>query len=385
MKKYIFLLGTTPKLSNAEVRSVFVGEDFEELTENALQMTYDGEFDAEKVMSCLGGTVKILEVRDELPKESTAEQLQTFLVGKLVDSGEAKIKLAVSEIGRNHLKSLDGIGIKRELIARGVKVRYIDGPRTGISAAILIHQKTVQEWYFVETKTKIVLAKTLVAQNIDEWTHRDRMKPYSDRRKGMLPPKLARIMVNLALGRRIWDEDNQDLVLYDPFCGSGTVLMETAFYDLSLAGSDLDVKAVLGTGENMDWLQAEYDLEVKTKLLTQDVSQVRPDALPDKVDFLVTEPFLGKPTPKQSELAGIFRGLEKLYLGAFKNWTRLLRPGATLVVVLPTVKTDIRAHHLHGFLDKINALGYTRQSGDGFLYHRPNAVVQREIHVLRFK
>ena len=32
------------------------------------------------------------------------------------------------------------------------------------------------------------------------WFKRDRAKPYSDRHKGLLPPKIARILVNLALG-----------------------------------------------------------------------------------------------------------------------------------------------------------------------------------------
>ncbi|MDO5561154.1 MAG: hypothetical protein Q4G02_00015, partial [bacterium] len=103
------------------------------------------------------------------------------------------------------------------------------------------------------------------------------------------------------------------------------------------------------------------------------------------VDFIVTEPFLGKQTPKSSELNGIFRGLEKMYWGAFRHWTQILRPGSKIVIVMPRVHADNgQVFTLDSLLDKLAALGYNKQSRELF-YARPQAIVEREIAVFEYR
>jgi tRNA G10 N-methylase Trm11 len=53
----------------------------------------------------------------------------------------------------------------------------------------------------------------------------------------MIPPKLAQVMINLA---RRDEADFQDKILFDPFCGSGTILMEAYLMGIkNIIGSDL--------------------------------------------------------------------------------------------------------------------------------------------------
>jgi tRNA G10 N-methylase Trm11 len=385
MKKYIFLLGTNQDLSLAELESVFAAGKITPLSAGAVFVETKTALTPSEIIDCLGGTVKILEYLADLPKGSEVKQLEKYFIDFISEQGLDKVKLAVSEVGRDHLPKLDAMSIKRGLETYGTKVRFIDGQRSGLGAAILSHQHSVTEYYLIEAADKIISAKTLAVQDIDEWTLRDRSKPYSDRKKGMLPPKLARIMLNLAVGERILQNDNSDIRVYDAFCGSGTVLLEAALDGFSVVGTDLDVKAVLGTGENLDWLGETYSLTISSKLVTGEVSNIKADQIGGQVDYLVTEPFLGKPTPKIRDLTGIFRGLEKMYLGAFKNWTRLLKKGSTVVVVLPRVAQGGKVFDLHAFLDKIKAFGYTMSSEKSYLYSRPGAIVEREIVKLKFE
>jgi len=53
----------------------------------------------------------------------------------------------------------------------------------------------------------------------------------------------------------------------DPFCGSGTFLMEAALLGFSkICGSDASDKAVADTKENMEWLQNFYKVNPKIEL-----------------------------------------------------------------------------------------------------------------------
>src|SRR5581483_12120222 len=45
-----------------------------------------------------------------------------------------------------------------------------------------------------------IIARTTEVQDIDSYTLRDRGRPKRDARVGMMPPKLAQIIINLAVG-----------------------------------------------------------------------------------------------------------------------------------------------------------------------------------------
>src|SRR5438132_1608433 len=85
-------------------------------------------------------------------------------------------------------------------------------------------------------KLLTILAQTVKVQDIAAYAQRDQARPKRYAKVGMLPPKLAQIIINLAVGRL---PDNQlasicdipageqiprphlELTLLDPFCGTG--------------------------------------------------------------------------------------------------------------------------------------------------------------------
>lgn len=375
MPTYLCVLGSTPELSLAELKSVLPDQKVELIHAGIASVELETDQRAMEIMDVLGGTIKIL--RHEQTVTTTTPTELTSLVVETLAHGEGKVTFSVAEIGRDHLPKIELTDIKQQLKDQGISARYVEGPRAGLSASVLLHHSQVKECVFIQTDTGVILGKTVAIQNIDEWTHRDRSKPYADRRKGMLPPKVARMMVNLATRGVVGG------TLYDPFCGTGTVLAEALLMGCHVIGSDLDETAAQGTETNLSWLKETYDVRGQSRVFASDVTQVHPSQFPQPVEYIVTEPFLGKQTPRPEQLANIFKGLEKLYLGAFKAWTKILADNARIVIIFPRVQVGKHTAHLKSLIDKLDTLGYTMES-EPLNYHRPNAVVERDIHIFKY-
>src|SRR5690606_4224587 len=82
-------------------------------------------------------------------------------------------------------------------------------------------------------KNGIIVAESSGTQNITALARRDQGRPKRDAFVGMLPPKLALLMLNLAAGGL--DPEKSHRVL-DPFCGTGVVLQEAALQGYSVYG-----------------------------------------------------------------------------------------------------------------------------------------------------
>ena len=93
------------------------------------------------------------------------------------------------------------------------------------------------EYNFLEVSGKSYLGITLFCQDIDAYTRRDTEK-IRDMDVGMLPPKLAQIMIHLACEREN-AHSHKISSLYDPFVGLGTIPIEALNMGLTrVIGSD---------------------------------------------------------------------------------------------------------------------------------------------------
>jgi tRNA G10 N-methylase Trm11 len=382
MPNYYFQLGSTPELSWQELQTVLSNIELERVSVDLVKANLADDQTAQQYIQILGGTIKILKelaVAESLTKAQITQKFADIILANKPNT------FAIAEWGRDHLPKIEATEIKSLVRAAGFNPSYKDQTRHGLSAALLLHHPDIFEIIVIQIPQGLIFAQTLSVQNIDEWSTRDRGKPYFDRKKGMLPPKVARMMVNLALGDTVLNQDLADQqVIYDPFCGSGTILLESLMLGRSVIGSDLDPDSVNGTQQNVDWLKNEYQLPESLTFqgLVQDATHVSNKSLTKPVTHIVTEPFLGKPTPQEAEVANIFKGLEKLYLGVFKQWQTILADQAEVVIVLPLVETSRHTFNLEGLIDKLANLGYTTVF-QPIIYKRPQAIVQRQI--IKFK
>ena len=235
-----------------------------------------------------------------------------------------------------------GSTVKRELAGYGKKSKFM-GFSKERKHPQLSHVEVLKK-NFVENKAEILfcvgkertfVATTIAVHNPFEFQKRDVCKPIQ-RKIFAIPPRLARIMVNLAAC-------TEGKVLVDPFCGVGTILEEALLSKAEVIGVDINRWCVEATSRNMEWLKAEYSLEnAEYRVLQGDVRKLSQKVGWKQIDCVATEPDLGpalRQIPTTLYAIRIVVKLEPLYHGLLEEAYKVLKSGGRLVLVLPYIKT----------------------------------------------
>jgi tRNA G10 N-methylase Trm11 len=219
-------------------------------------------------------------------------------------------------------------------------------------------------------------------QDISDYTKRDFGIPKPDAVSGMLPPKLAQSMINLAVGSR------EDVAVYDPFCGNGRMLLEGALLNLQVYGSDISEKQVEASLENLEWLRKTYNQATRDEKIWQADATEGPRRLLGEKFVIVTEPYLGKPLrsplkPEQKE--EWLRELANLYIAFFKYWSKAPEKPTNMLVVFPKamVAGGGNASLFSNLVDRLREIGYSAEVL--FSYSRPDSIVHRDLVQISFR
>lgn len=378
MSSYFLLLGNTPQLSLAELKALAPDKEPSLISKHLAKIDLEDDQQAQQLQEILGGTFKIIK-----PVLSLSYQYQAALdeITAYLKNKDEKVEFGLTALEQTELE-IEAKEVKKQLKKDGVKSRFRRGSTWGLSAAILQHETKTIDLFIIKKQDKFLLTETTAFQDLDGWIARDRNKPYTAARKGMLPPKLARIMVNLGLGSL--ENQTETVTLYDPFCGTGTVLIEALLRGCQVVGSDIDEDAAAGTLQNLYWLEKQYPQQFSYQVFQVDTAHADKRDWQTRPDLIVTEPFLGKPNPKEKELKNIFTGLESLYLGAFKTWTKIIKDQAAVCIVLPKVETSGKTYDLLDLIDKLQDYGYTL-CVEPIDYGYEKAIVQRQILVFKYQ
>ena len=391
--KYLFVLGTNPHLSLAEITARFglPKAALKETTDDYLVVESDQLPKAEKMMNLLGGTIKIGQVIDE---DITPETLASYL-------GNLRLNRAV--FGISHYGSAvktsrrQGQDLQRGLIRLGMETKrllkeaHISSRFVRPQEGLTLSSVTVDKNELLKNGAEFMifgdsgLAVTEAVQPFEEFSMIDFGRPARNAKQGMLPPKLARIMLNLSRA-------NETDHVWDPFCGSGTVLTEALHLKIKKAyGTDLNPQAAKDTEENLAWLRKNQP-ETRTETVVAVHDARRPIALiPDhSLNAVVTETFLGVPRQgreNRAELTARLKEIAVLMEQSLRNWKPYLKPGAAVVLALPAyvaeqdiLLTEIRLPNGYAF-ERLVPTGTTDQGG--ILYGRKGQLVWREIVRIR--
>jgi len=411
MANYCFILGRVPLLSLAEIfnRQVALSVDFKiiDLTSQALIVETNQEIEAAAWQKSLGGCVKIGRIFNSYKSQSELIQSLTepSLKDKISQKSSRKIIFGFSLYGdliRHQRKEFNSLGLhlKKGWQQSGQKTRFIAAKDDALSSVQVIKNKLLTqgaEILVVSGLSDLYLGLTVAVQDFEDYSSRDYGRPRRDSHSGMLPPKLAKIMLNLGGAK-------PGQTILDPFCGSGTILQEALLIGIpTIIGSDISPKAVADTVANLNWLQRNKQLTAnQARVFSADVSSL--DALLEKrsVDLVVTEPFLGPPISKNISVVNMLtlvQELETLYLAAFKTLAHIIKPGGRLVFVFPLFKT------VHGvfalkILEQLEKMGFSRinpfpenislfakigpTARGSLIYSRPDQKVEREIFIFQY-
>lgn len=395
--QYFLQSGRIPDLSYAELFSVLesvfrtrnTAELIRRISDKVFLVTLPVEkqgYDLAKLFYRLGGFIRIGEI---------IEDQDTFLASfeqKNIDFGISIIQndKPAGALGFKDIKTLSS-DIKKNLKAHEMSARFVlpMDDEIELNSAQVIKNDLVKSGFELCLLEKFdgeyLTGRTLAVQDIDDYAKRDFERPYADKKMGMLPPKLARMMVNLAgleAGSTIWD----------PFCGSGTILMEALTLGYSVLGSDINSNATFFSEENIKWLATKYNFkDQKYNIFQLDVTK------PDKkivsllrntsIQGIVFEPFMGPPqkrmlTVKKAE------NLINTVLEQYKALITLIEAMGlrkiTVVMVVPSYKTfdGWVAPRINQLLSKRWQI-INKKFGRDLQYRRSNSIISRNILILQ--
>ncbi len=384
--QYYFILGKNPTLSQAEIEAVFEFENIkykiEKVEDNILILELDNALDIELINQRLGGTIKIGKIID---KVETLDNFEHRFI-ELVKPGKDKLFFGFSLYDLGSKKNLNklqeklrpvGMEIKRNLREKmNISSRWVISKEKELSSVIVKKNRLLKYGseicLFVKEK-EILVGQTLAVQLFEEFGDRDFNRPGRDSASGMLPPKLARIMVNLA-------QPKANSRILDPFCGSGTVLQEALLMDYeNLLGFDSSEKAVKDTKMNLEWLVEKCELgTTKYEIKEVEVKELDKQLENESIDCIITEPYLGpalKGNETMNQLENNISELEKLYLNAFEQFFKVLKSKARVVIVIPEFR--YKNEILKPNLTEIK--GFKLKNKDRLIYSRPNQHLIRSI------
>lgn len=375
---FLFVLGREPKISLAELEAIFSSSKVKQIGANlALVTTHSVP------LNRLGGTIKVAQVTDQ----PIQDYLSSLPAGK--------ITLGISDYSEraNPRKTWElALKYKNLLKRHGRNVRLVpNGKSATISSAASHHNQLGEKTNHIEiVKYGKYTAISIGTQNITAYAKRDRARPARDAFVGMLPPKLAQILVNLATaGARTG-------TVLDPFCGTGVILQESVLMGYSAYGTDLSEKMIDYSRKNLNWISDRTPQLQKTnapKLHLEPGDATNHKWQLAQPDFIASEIYLGHPLsapPTEIKLKALQQDAKILLTSFLKNIFTQIPSGATLALAIPSWRRPDGSYSGVNILDEIDKLGYNAikyryASYDDLLYYREDQIVARQIIVLRKK
>jgi tRNA (guanine10-N2)-dimethyltransferase len=235
--EYLAILGRQPEISIAEIEaqcltgsaavasSAVLGSQV--VSPAYFEFTSSNELEIDR----FGGMLKLAVKLEKRPLEF------------LQELPEGKITIGVSDYSKNASRktaTMEALKLKKILVRHGRSVRVVENKDAVLSTATSLHNglsgknerkveliKVDDNWY-----------RVVGVQDIDAYAKRDQARPARDAFVGMLPPKLAQILINLCGPLK------EGSCVLDPFCGTGVVLQEALLMGYRAYGTDLNPRMI---------------------------------------------------------------------------------------------------------------------------------------------
>lgn len=398
--QYAFVLGRVYTLSLAELFAVLEKPDpalnitgepvrIVEASEEILIIEVSSPLKVEALQKRLGGCIKILEVLESIkkrPQDSLNFALKHYfrpstLKKQFLKEYKGKIQIGLSiylldselakrpsPTGKEKVPQVSiftepkriGMMAKKTLTETGCSIRLVLPEYNSLSLASVVVTKNLllqkgAEICLLAGKEIVYTAKTVTVQDFEDYGRRDYQRPARDEKQGMIPPKVAQVMLNLAKAK-------SGETLLDPFCGIGTMVQEGLLLGFRMLGSDINKQAIKGSEQNLEWFRNRYKIAPgKYHFETADARSLDKLLQGQKISAIVTESTLGpiySTYPKKDDIEANFRDLRALYIESFKTFAKMLPPQARIVMCIPAYRRSKDNYDMFPSLDWAKDLGY---------------------------
>ncbi|MEW6063373.1 MAG: DNA methyltransferase [Nanoarchaeota archaeon] len=333
MKDYLFVLGRDPELSLAELISYFNSRNIQyklHYKSNKIAIFSIPELDFKKLISCLGGTVKIAEV---LSSSHNLDEIEYNLEHGLKYEIKDKLRYSISCYDKALLSFVESY-LKNRFKREGIKAVY-KKPKRKFTSQVMPSKLISKD--IIETGLELILykdyiGKTIAVFNPKEHIKRDLQRPVQDYTKS-ISIRLAKILVNLSQAK-------ENEILLDPFCGTGVILQEALLNGINIIGIDIEKSSIDASKNNLEWLKNNYKTNTNYELINADSREL--SKFIKEVDAVATEPYLGpliKQRLTENEANKLKEELESLYFGVLKEIKKVLKKQGRISIVVPVFKT----------------------------------------------
>jgi hypothetical protein len=403
MTTYCAFLGSQPRISLAELRAAIPDFKQERMVGNGIVLFTTETVITNKMLASWGGIYLIA-------KELARKGVDVHNVPRMLVEQTTALKGKVTF-------SLRGYGVQKSVVhglyrdckqalrKAGKAARYVGNERKPAVSALLrdaglIDGKHGCEMVMLGDDKFFWVGRTVAVQDPDAYTKRDMQKPVRDTRVGLLPPKLAQILLNLGewIARQTDAKAPRRLTVFDPFCGTGVIPMESLLKGWPVFASDASLKAVNGCEKNLEWVRKEEKIlkkDVASEVWKQDATKPFDASKFKDLNVIVTETTLGpgltdRPTAKDA--AKMKTACETIELEFLENVAKTL-PGIPVVCTFPVWYLKSGPLMLEKVWKKLEDIGFTPvlpkgMAGDtpdraSLLYRRSEQIVGREVVILK--
>jgi len=404
---YFFILGQNPTLSSSEISKQIKGRIIE-LTNNFLILESNQKLNYSFLQKKLGGTIKIGEALSQVNINNITENIDLSIFKDSLSKISINLKkiyfgfsVYQPKLPNNNLSyqiKKWAMEIKNYLKKKGFSSRWVISKEEVLSSVVITKNRLLNngaEFVFLISGHRSYLGRTLSCQDFEKYSQYDFGRPNRLIEHGMIPPKLAKIMINLA-------NISEEKTILDPFCGSGTIIQEATLMGYeNIIGTDISEEAIKNSQKNIKWLlekSKNHDSKSKIKIFQTDVRNLSLKIKEKSIDLIVTEPYLGpiKNLNIKSEIFNIQSELSNLYLDAFRQFKMILKSNGKIVIIFPVLKINNQLHFLP-ILDELKKSNWQMinpippelkkspvirltQRGS-IIYSRPDQHVLREIFI----
>jgi tRNA (guanine10-N2)-dimethyltransferase len=407
MNQSVLVLGRQPALGLAELERLYGAEHVSSPAAGIAVLDLPvRDIDFKR----LGGSTRLASLIAEVPSsqwKDVEKELIRQVPNLANDLPEGKIQLGLSAIGipvTPQKMIASGLTLKKIIRSKtGRSVRLTPNQEPELNTAQVLHNHltgpTGLELLVIATSDgKTIIARTTDVQDIESYTTRDRGRPKRDAKVGMLPPKLAQIIINLAgnhvslSGPNTTEPGASKLArLLDPFCGTGVVLQEALLMDYDAYGTDLEPRMVAYSQENLEWLNSGQTNIPGT--YRTEVGDATDFTWQQPINAVACETYLGRAfteIPTAAILQSTIGDCNLIITKFLRNLWEQIPYGTPVCLAVPAWQTAPgRFRHLP-LVDELANLGYNRVDlkhvrGEQLLYYREDQIVARELLVLTRK